>query len=186
LIDPQRDSWNSTWTKDGQALVSPEDVRPRLQIPHSIPEAYGLELVASRRSGDDAFVIGLAAGGRQATLIVDQRWDRGTALGYIDGKPPHETETARATCVFTDREPRRVLVMVRPSHITMALDGRLLVDWRGGFDRLSLSPLWTVADEKALFVGCFRSSFAISRMQLVPLFAEDTAPETDAESTPSP
>ena len=173
LIDPTRDAVRGEWCFEADALVSPVDPCSRILFPHSPPEEYGLELTAARRSGDDSLCVGLVAGGRQAILIIDQGWDRGTSLTQIDGRPGHETETARPTRVFTDPQPVRVLVVVRESHIRAACGGRVLVDWRGDFSRLSVNHIWAVPDENSLFVGTFRSSFEISGVRLVPLRAGD-------------
>ncbi len=167
LIVPSRDSVRGEWDTEADVLVSPDELDGLLQIRHTQPEQYGLELVAARRSGDDALIVGLVAGGRQVLLAIDTA--AMTALGRVDGMPAHQTETAQAINVFTGPAPVRVLITVRKSHITVACGGRVLIDWRGDFNRLSLNPLWSVPDEKALFIGSFRSSFAISKLQLTPI-----------------
>jgi serine/threonine protein kinase len=174
LVDPSRDAVRGKWYFEADALVSPEETYGRLQLTYAPPEEYVLELVAARRAGEDCLTVGVVAGGRQPLLIFDQGWDRGTGLGYIDGRRGHETEAARATRVFTRPEPVRVLIVVRRSHITAACAGRVLIDWRGDFQRLSHSPLWAVPDENSLFIGAFRSSFAISKLRLIPISGTGT------------
>ena len=94
---------------------------------------------------------------------------QGIGLGLIDGMPSYETETAKATEVFIGQAPARVLITVRRSHVTVTCEDRVLIDWLGDFGRFSLNPVWAVPDESALFVGSYNSSFAISKLRLVPI-----------------
>jgi len=169
LIDPSRDAVDGKWQFESESLVSPDGPCVRLQVPYPPPEEYGLELVASRRSGDSHLIVGFVMGGRQGTLNIGLDTAQDVGLSQIDGMPANESEAGNTTEVFTGSEPARVLITVRRSHLTVTSGERVLIDWRGDPGRLSVNPVWAVPDENSPFVGWYRSSFAISRFRLLPI-----------------
>jgi serine/threonine protein kinase len=170
-IDPARDSVVGDWRLEGASLITPEEKWGRLQIPFSPPDEYCLELTAQRQSGRDSLAVGLVVGRRQVSVTFDGWPNQGpaTVLETVDGPYPLGNETALKTAVFTTAEPLTMLITVRKSHITVACNGRLLIDWKGDIDRLGLPVMWEVPARDQLFIGSFKSRFRISKMRLVPL-----------------
>ena len=56
--------------------------------------------------------------------------------------------------------------------VRVTAGGRLLIEWQGSPDRLSLRPCWSVASQDCLFVGSYKTSFRITRLDLRPVSGE--------------
>lgn len=168
-IDPARDSVLGKWTMEDGKLVSPVIAREtRLQIPYAPGDEYDLTVVAERTKGTHNLQLGLASPGRQfmAILDADAKGDV-AALEMLDGKwfLDNETTTRNRKVIQNDR-PVTVHTTVRKGSVTVAVDGKTVLQFKGDLSRLSMNPTWAVPDKSALFLGSWDSRFVISKIHL--------------------
>lgn len=174
LIDPKRDAVVGTWTIVGEALSSPVgNEGARVQIPYAPPEEYDLTLVVTRKSVVDGATVGLVAGGRQFAIVLDG-WDPATsAIDFLDGKGGGTNETtSKVGRIFTDDKPKTIHCAVRRDRLTVTADGKIFIDWKASYSRVSLSNLWTVPDKRTLFVGFYKTPLLFSKILLTPVSGE--------------
>jgi len=169
-MDPAHDSVESPWTLDGGRLVSSENGIAKVQIPYVPPTEYDLVVTAARRSGSSSFNAGLVSSGRRFVVSVDGFIERDmTSIDRIDGKQGDMNETRLKEKQFVDDQPRTLVFSIRRSGVSMTVDGRRILDWRGDPRRLSLSPAFSVPDDRVLFLMTGSTSFEISRLALLPV-----------------
>ena len=189
-IEPGRDGVEGTWSFAGHMLVSPNATDARLAIPVRPPDEYVVELAGRRRSGSLGLFVGLVGAGRQFTVKLDGRrmpyegCARIAGLEQLDGKPAPPNETVCKTQGFSMGEPFSIRVTVRKSRIRVASHNRLLFDWTGDFERLSLDDRWAVPDSDVLFLGSHQSSFEISKLELTPISTGRQPVSADKPTTP--
>lgn len=162
------------WKLMGEAIRSDGTRKARLDIPLSPPDEYLLELIVERQSGKDALRIGFVAGGRQASVMIDGWGGTVTALREIDGKPGNKNETSHPTTMLLTPKPVSIRVAVLKSGISVACDGRLLVDWSGDVRRLPAAP-------GGLYLRSWSDIFRITKVQLTPITREGSFESTHAE-----
>jgi hypothetical protein len=107
---------------------------------------------------------------------------RGTvaALLEIDAKPGNKNETSHPTTMLLTPKPVRIRVAVLKSGISVACNGRLLVDWSGDVRRLP-------AREGGLYLRSWSDIFRITRIQLTPITrAGSSEPAPVQQVTASP
>ncbi|OAI41688.1 hypothetical protein AYO40_02525 [Planctomycetaceae bacterium SCGC AG-212-D15] len=181
LIDPQKHAVAGAWRTEGDVLVSPPGPIVRLQVPYAPPDDYELEIDAARTvATSEGFFVGLVTGGSQVCVGFDG-WDGTlTALHTVDGKFGNANETtrrgpfSRGTKQFT----LTCTVSKRQNRVTVACDGRNIIDWQGDFNRLALQNIFLVPDPKKLFIGTNNSVMRFSRIALRPM----SAPPAEAAS----
>jgi hypothetical protein len=172
LVDPRRDAVAGAWELKGSALVSPTLLAfAQLQIPYRPPQEYDLELVIEHLGDAHSIDIGLAAGDRQFTVVLDG-WDA-TVTGFhvLDGHPSPIDETAYRKRIFADEKPRKVVCSVRKAAVSLLIDGKTILDWRGDLKRLSNHSAWHIPDKSTLFIGSW-TSYRITKMELLSVTGE--------------
>lgn len=169
LIDPARDSVKGQWTFAEGALVSPAVPWCRLQIPYAPPEEYDLTLVATRTVGLESVNIGLVGGGRQFLALLDGWNGTKSGIDMVDGRNASENETTIFRQTFTNNQKATVLCSVRKDSVRVTVDGNVIIDWKAGFDRLSLFPPWRVNSSQALALGCYDCVWRFDSITLRPV-----------------
>jgi poly(3-hydroxybutyrate) depolymerase len=171
LVDPARDAVAGTWRVEGKTLVSPQSDFARLQVATAVPAEYDLEVVAQRSGGEkaDTLVIGLVGGGAQFMVGLDGNTGTKSGLDAIDGKRFVENETTRDGSVFSADKPGTILCSVRKDRVTVSVDGKVVLDWKAEFPRLSLRPAWATRDAKLLFLGSNKCAYRITKWLLRPV-----------------
>jgi len=168
-IDPAKDSVFGRWTMENGKLVSPVVAREtRLQIPYAPGDEYDFTVVAERKKGIHNLQLGLASPNRQFMAILDaDAMGDVAALEMVDGKwfLDNETTTRNRKVIQNDR-PVTVLATVRKESVIVAVDGKVVLHFKGDLSRLSMNPTWAVPDKSALFIGAWDSQFVISKIQL--------------------
>lgn len=140
-----------------------------LPIPYAPPPEYVFEAVVERVSGDHCFALGLAAEGRQFNAGIDVGHGEFTELADLDHRPPGMNETARRGSVLTNNRRHTIRCEVRKSGVKLSCDGQQLIDYHGGYQRLSLIPVLTLPDPRCLFLIAIDSTFRIHQLELTPL-----------------
>lgn len=160
-IDPARDALRGSWRREGTSLVM--ESMSRLQVPWTAPAEFDLVMDVERVSNVGKLLVGLGA----FDVVIDN-WHQNehrTGLHRLDGR--HVTEyPARVGAVFTNGVRHRIAYVVRRESVVVRVDGRDIVRFEGGFERLSLDPRYAPPVKGALFVANELSAFRIHRMVL--------------------
>jgi hypothetical protein len=90
-------------------------------------------------------------------------------------------ETTFAGNVFQKDRLSQVIVTVARRGVTVSVDGRTVIRWRGSADRLSLSDYWKTPDETALFLGAYDCRYRFHRIALEPISGAGKTRERAAE-----
>jgi predicted Zn finger-like uncharacterized protein len=194
LFKVDKDAVRGKWTLQGETLISPPDENARLMIPYMPPEEYDIKTVAERKQGNDSFVLGLIAGGRQCSIDLDGWPGVGfrSGLNNIDGRNADLNETTYKGPVFTNGKPSEIVYSIRKTGITVTVDGKAIISYKGDFGRLSMRPDWAVPNTRVLFVGTFKSIYHVSKMELTPVsgkgevLAASPDPKTDGMTAQLP
>ena len=171
-IDLERDVVKGDWQFDSGQLSSPPDVnQARVQIPVEPPAEYKLRMVVMR-GGHGKYTtlgIGLVGGGRQFYVLLDSSVEGGSlGLDMLDGKSWNQNSSTRRVSVFTDGVPAEVVCTVRESGLSVQVDGREVLVWKGDYSRLSMYRAWEVPNKRQLFLGT-DCNYVISQLTLSPL-----------------
>ncbi len=172
LVDPAKDAVKGVWTKDADGLTCPAGDHIRLQVPYVPPDEYDLLYEVERREGADGLLLGLSRGTAQWAATLDSQPASGykSGLESLDGQGPSAV-TGR---LFTNGATSRVEVKVRRAGVSVSVDGRAVIDWKGSFGRLSLPDGWKVPNPRALFVAAWGSRYRFTRIVLVPVSGPGT------------
>jgi predicted Ser/Thr protein kinase len=172
LVDPVRDGVSGVWTlRDGKLECDGSVKNSRLMIPFAPGEEYDLDLSVERIDGNESFHLGLVCGNGQVAVILDGWPPQGgiSGLHIADRQGADANGTGIRGRIFTNGVPSRIECSVRRGRIHVVVDGRDVVRWEGGFDRLMLAPGSEVPSRDALFLGVWESPFRFHRMRLRPV-----------------
>jgi len=170
LVDLTRDRVHGDWTYDGKTLTGIHTNFPaRVQIPYEPPAEYDLTLVVERIEGYAPIHIGLVRESVQFYAAIDDFGGAGAGLGRIDGNLSSKNETWIPGRLLTNNKPATILCSVRKDEIAVSLDGKKLLSFKGGNERLSSHPDFPMPNRKALYVGSGIASYAISKISLLPV-----------------
>jgi hypothetical protein len=167
-VDLKRDRVEGEWTLNGKVLTSPAaHKRARIQLPGALPEEYDLLVLAERLEGGGAINLGLVQGSVAFCATIDG-WDLGVSgLSLLDGRYANENESAFRAGVMKTRKPALIVCSIRKEGVTVTVDGRKIVDWKGPSSKLSAFPEMSVPDPRALYLGA-DSRYAVTRILLTP------------------
>lgn len=179
LIDPERDAVAGDWRLTDEGLLSPIGGEVRLQVPVSPPEDYELRLTAARISGNDSLSIGLLIDGRQTAIALDRFDGTQSGMQRIDGENTDRNCTIKPGRVFSDEQPKEVICVVHSNSVRVTCGDRVLVDWHGDAQRLSLEPHLNTPDAMCLLVNAWNTEYRISKYELRPLPPEPPTIATD-------
>ena len=170
LIDPARDAVEGTWAFDGPALVTANAKFGRIQIPYAPPEEYDVRMVAERNEGANSIVLGLVSHGRPFMVAIDA-FDHDPASGVelIDGKSFADNETAVPGRLLEIGKRGTIEVAVRRGSVSVTVNGRRIIDWKGAPDQLGLHVKWKMPRKDALWLGAFACVYRVHELVLVPV-----------------
>ncbi len=170
LLDPEKCWQVGSWLKESGKLLSPKRFGARLQVPYCPPPEYRLVLVVEPLDEPDGLILGVRLGTQRfVTLINYTPKSVGlSALENVDGRNVGNPTTISGNLLQEDRLSQ-VIVVVTQGTVTVSVDGRRIMAWRGRPERLSLSDYWKTPEEKALFIGAYNCRYRIHRMTLEPL-----------------
>lgn len=190
-IDVERDAVSGGWSWDGGTLVAAKANRSRLQIPIAPPEEYELRLkivpLAGRRVKGvdrdiaDSLFLGIVVGAQQTHVAIDAFTDNGgpfAGFDLTDGKRVHDAPLHNESLLDLGREAE-IVVEVRRAAVSLAVDKKLVFDWRDDPKRLSISPAWTYRDSRFLGIGCHQTSYKVREFRLTPI--DDAPPPANAK-----
>ena len=99
-------------------------------------------------------------------LTLDGCGGNKSGLEWVEGKPLERSDAAWAGSVFQSGRKSKILISVRKTAITVIIDDRKIVDWKGDRTRLALPPDWPMPNSKVLWVGTWDSLFQIHQLSL--------------------
>ncbi len=172
LVDPAKDAVKGDWTKDAEGLRCPGGDHIRLMIPYVPPDEYDVHYDVERVQGVDGLLLGLSRGNFQWAATLDSQPGAGYKAGLesLDGGGP-ATVTGP---LFQNGVVARVEAKVRKSGVTVTVDGRPAIDFKGATSRLSLPDGWKVGNPKAMFLAAWGTSYRFRKIALVPVSGAGT------------
>jgi hypothetical protein len=169
LIDVKRDAVVGTWRIWNDTLMSPKQGGARIQIPYVPPANYDLVVEVTRLDGVDSFNVALVGGGKQFAAYIDGWRSKASGLGLVDGKQPNNNPTRYSGRILTNGRKGTLVFSVREAGVQVSANGKTIVSWAEGFDRLSRDGDWTGPRTDCLLVGANKSVFQVHRMTLIPV-----------------
>jgi hypothetical protein len=158
------------WARSDNTLTSPKQFGARLQLPYSPPREYRLTVVLEPLDDPNGLLLGNVVGGNQFACLFGYRTPNGyaSAIENIDGRNVGNETTVRGS-VFTRGQISQLVVTVRETGVSMMVDGRRLINWRGNAERLSLSDYWATPEKQSMFLGAYDCRYRFHRVTLEPL-----------------
>ncbi len=157
------------WSKNAGKLLSPKRYGARLELPYSPPEEYRLSLIVEPLDEPNGLILGQRSGGNRFVTLLNYSPEKGlSAIEDIDGRNVGN-ETTFTGKLFQKERLSQAIVTVRKDRVTISVDGRTIVDWRGSPNRLSLSDYWKTPDATALFLGAYDCRYRFHRITLEPI-----------------
>jgi hypothetical protein len=162
LIDLDKNVVWGQWRRDGSTLITANEMFSRVQIPYDMPAEYDVTIVAAPLKNGanlDALLVGLPIGGGKPQIAgLTAGWD-GTwnLLDGLDGKMAAQNETSQRFRSVTPGVATTVTYQVRRTGISVAINGKTVINWKGDFNRFNLYKDWVVPDRTKLFIGTHRA-----------------------------
>lgn len=158
------------WTRgeDGK-LLSPKQFGARIELPYEPAGPYRLTLIVEPLDEPDGLILGQRMGGRRFVTLFNYTPGREglSAIEDVDGRNVGNPTTFRGA-VFKRNRLSQVIVSVDKDAVTMTVDGRPIVDWRGDTSHLTLSEYWKTPNDKALFLGSYDCRYRVHRITVEP------------------
>ncbi len=170
LANPATCWSHGDWTREAGKLQSSKNFGVRLQLPYSPPNEYRLTFVVEPLDKPNGLVLGQRSGEKRFATLYNYTHGENTftAIEDIDGRNVGNDTTFTGKLFQKDRLSQ-VIVTVRKTGVTMVVDGREIVNWKGTSDRLSLSDYWKTPNDKALFIGAYDCRYRFHRITLEPI-----------------
>ena len=188
LVDPRRDGVAGEWTDhevDGRReLLAPKSLGARIELPYTPPEAYRLTLIIEPLDEPNGLTIGLRSGEHRflALLGFGDAGRRVSALENVDGRNVADNPTRIEGDVFRKNLPAEIVATVETGGVTVTVDGRPWIEWKGKPERLSLSDYWQTPRQEALFLGAYDCRYRVLRATLEPLSGEGRSLVDDGDA----
>lgn len=170
LVDPARDTAAGSWVRSGAALSSTvKRGNARLAFPYQPPEEYDLSLVVTRHEGEGSIYVKLHAGSVGFWFYLDA-WSRTiSGIGLLEGRTPDVNETRVNGAFLKDGRPSTILCAVRRESLTVSIDGRKILEYKGSWSRLSEGENLRMPDPRALGLGYHEGRVTLLKATLTPL-----------------
>jgi hypothetical protein len=183
LLDPA-DAVTGAWRIDRGRLTVDSRTWARIEVPFwPVPARYDLAVAAERQAGSNFLGIGLVCGGRQVLAVLDMNGTCG--LDTVDGRGVDDNSTTRVfDPLFRPGQTAAIVCQVREKSIRVNVDGKLVTEWQGEPADLAVQPNWRMPRTDRLFLGAWDATYAIARIDLVPVAPEPGAAVTAAPRPP--
>jgi hypothetical protein len=163
LIDPKNDAVRGKWVNENGALLSPNEDWARLSVPFDLPHEYDLHIAVERRSGTDAFTVGLVGEGVRGYVAIDRIGEN-----LIHVKPGAAgTALFRAGASLPLNKRRTFDFAVRKRSLRVLLDGQLFLEFEGDFSQFQPIPGWEVQNRRSIVLAAWQSQFLFSEIKLL-------------------
>lgn len=180
-VDPRLHAVSGNWTlrkgdaDGGPVLTAPKAYGARIELPHELPDAYRLTVIAEPLDEPNGLILGQASGDRRFVVLLGYALGNRTlsAIENIDGKNVEANDTRSEGTVFVKNRPSQIVVTVRRRNdqttVRATVDGRDRIDWQGPTASLSLGDYWKTPGDRAPFLGAYDCRYRFTRVTLEPL-----------------
>jgi hypothetical protein len=172
LIELPRDAVSGTWQWDHGILVSPKQYGARVQIPLAPPAEYAMTAVVEPTGDKNSLILGQVEDGNRFQVLLDFNTGNSGPLGAlenVDGRNVGSNDTTFHGPVLASGRASTIVCTVRKGEVTVQVDGKTVIAWKGDPSRLSLADYWRTPNSQALFLGAYDCSYKIHRLLLTPL-----------------
>lgn len=169
-VDPTTAWRTGDWTiRDGK-LISPKGYGTRMELPHSPSGEYRLTLIVEPLDRPNGLILGHQIAGNRFVTVLNYGPDekRFSAIENLDGRNVGN-ETTFTGSLFRMNQLSQVIVTVGKDRVMVSVDGRLIVNWQGDADRLTLSGYWKTPNDSTLFLGAYDCRYRFHRITLDPI-----------------
>lgn len=191
IIDPERDSIDGPWTKEGTTLVAPwrqDDPSSALHVPFSLDEEFEISAKVQRRNGTDAFTADIPVGNHRCMAVFDG-WSSTTersGINWVDGTDPVTNRTGLTGKCIPQGQVTHLRVRVEREkqgrYRVRGFSGDTnVISWTGYPSQLT-SDAVPLPDEKRHLLLRTNAGFAISELSVRPISAKNDEPELDDQS----
>lgn len=167
MANPDTCWTHGQWSKSDRVLESPKMFGAKLQLPWSPPDEYRLTLIVEPLDTPNGLILGhRSANHRFATLLAyGEPNQQRTAIENIDGQNVGNESTFVGNILQQNRLSQ-LIITVKKQSVTVAVDGRTIVAWKGTPDQFSLSDYWKTPDATAMFVGTYDCRYRFHRITM--------------------
>jgi len=170
LADPKTCWKSAEWSRVDGRLESPRQYGARLEIPYEPPAEYRITLIVEPLDEPNGLLVGHRLGGQRFVTLCSFT-PAETALSAIENVDGQNVgnDTTHEGALFQKNRLSQVIIDVHKAGVTMTVDGRRIVDWKGDAKRLSLSNYWRTPRENAMFLGAYDCRYRFYRVSLEPI-----------------
>ncbi|MDV6031625.1 MAG: hypothetical protein F9B45_16340 [Phycisphaera sp. RhM] len=161
---------NGKWTRDGRSIVCNKGYGVRLELPYSPPERYRLTTIVEPLDKPNGLLLGLCQGDHRFVVLVHFSSTRSpsTAIENVDGANVGNDTTYVGNLLQSNRLSQ-IVATVQDGGVKVVVDGRLVIDWKGSAEQLSLSEYWATPNANSIFLGAYDCGYRFHRVTVEPL-----------------
>lgn len=179
-----------TWTRVEGQLVTGDDYRTQITVPHEIPLEYTLRMTVQLERGTDSLTVGLPMGNRVALMLIDSFDGKYTGVNTVDEMPIAGNPTSYRKRLITDNQKHELVFTVHRRHLRLTLNDRPVLDWVGLPSQLWYNArVWGEEDfpPHRIVLASWKSVWRIHSMELTPIDSSrwDQLPLSAASEPPS-
>jgi hypothetical protein len=169
--------------KDGRLETAALQRRLATMVFDYVPSGeYLLDATVTRTSGKDGLILGITVDGHPCSVDLECFVNEGrgvhNGLELINGQrlisPSFPPSALYKGAVLTNGKPARVQIFVRKGNVTVQVDGKILLDWKGNPAQLARIPVTLAAAGQRLAVGTWESTYTIESLRIYPILGEGT------------
>lgn len=169
-LDPAKCFTTGMWTKQDRWLESNKSYGVRIELPYTPPDHYRMTVVVEPLDPPNGLLLGLRKSERRFVALINHtsRRSASTALENIDGRNVGN-DTTFIGDLLKQNQLSQIVATVHAQGVQVSVDGRLIIDWKGTPDQLSLSEYWKTPNENVLFLGTYDCGYRFHRITIEPL-----------------
>lgn len=174
LVDVKKDAVSGVWKSGEDGLTSSKEYGARIELPYEPPEEYRLTVIAEPLDEPNGLILGQRSGDRRFLALVSFATGDvpSSALENVDGKNVGANATTVQRALLKKGRPSQVICTVRKEVVTVSVDGREIIRWKGDRSRLSLGDYWKTPHDNVLFLGAYDCRYRFTRATLRPMTGE--------------
>ena len=147
-VDPAKDTVTSKWQRVDQALSTAPATPAGIMVPVAVEGDYEVEMKFRRTSGDDMVGLTLPITAGHVALNLGGYHGQASGLEFVDGKQCEANPTKVPIALQNDRTYValvKVVVRGQEAEISVKLDGRPVIYYKGPMASLTLPKWFAVA-----------------------------------------
>lgn len=171
LIDLRRAQVCGEFRKEGDSLITPAGSPfARVEVPYQPPAEYDVAITIVRRSGSNSFIVGLIADGTRFNVMFDAGvMGDGTYLDATDPQDRAGQTTVTKGKFLETGKPAALLINVRKALLTVSVNGRKMIVWKGDYKRLGFDGGWSTPNSSAMILGSWSTEFQLTKAVVTPV-----------------